>query len=80
MNASPNRIYRVDDGHTSRLVRATSQAQAVRHVAGGFVVRVATQADLVALLGDQRYGGIAVEAAGVAPAQLDLLAPSAQAE
>lgn len=47
---TPTRIYRVDDGRNDRLVRAASQAQAVRHVASGFVVRVATQDDIAELV------------------------------
>lgn len=54
------RIYRVDDGKQDRLVRATSQAQAVRHVASGFAVRVATQDDIANLVGE----GVKVETAG----------------
>lgn len=57
MSKTPSRIYRIDDGHADRLVRATSQAQAIRHVASGFSVRVATQDDIVSLLSE----GVTVE-------------------
>ncbi len=57
---TPTRIYRVDDGHKDRLVRAPSQAQAIRHVASSFAVRVATQDDIAQLVGD----GVKVETAG----------------
>ena len=59
MSKTPTRIYRIDDGKANRLVRATSQAQAVRHVASGFAVRVATQDALA----DQVGEGVKVEVA-----------------
>lgn len=59
MSKTPTRIYRIDDGKADRLVRATSQAQAVRHVASGFAVRVATQDDIADLVTE----GVKVEAA-----------------
>lgn len=57
MSKTPSRIYRIDDGRKDRLVRATSQAQAIRHVASGFAVRVATQDDIVSLMSE----GVTVE-------------------
>ena len=63
--SSPTRIYRINDGKADRLIRAASQAQAVRHVASGFAVRVATQDDIANLVG----GGVRVETAGAEPAQ-----------
>lgn len=65
MSKTPSRIYRIDDGHSDRLVRATSQAQAIRHVASGFAVRVATQDDIANLVGE----GCKVETAGAEPQQ-----------
>lgn len=47
---STTRIYRIDDGHGDHLVRATSRAQAISHVARNFAVRVASQRDLETLL------------------------------
>lgn len=66
---SSNRIYRVtEEGKEGcRLVRATSQAQAIRHVASTrFEAAVATQDDLVAAL----TNGSKVEEAGIDPADL----------
>jgi hypothetical protein len=57
-----NRIYLVTDHDTQakRLIRAVSQAQAIRHaVQGRFEATVASQDDLLLLLG----GGQAVESA-----------------
>jgi hypothetical protein len=46
------RIYNVFDGKTDRLIRAGNPAQALRHVAkASFTVRVATQDDLVDVVG-----------------------------
>ena len=56
VSKTPTRIYRVND----RLVRATSQAQAIRHVASSFTVRVATQDDIADLVAE----GAKVETAG----------------
>lgn len=58
MNTS-TRIYRVSGAdHPARLVRATHKAHALTFVAKDtFVVSVATQDDLVDLLGD----GVAIE-------------------
>ena len=56
------RIYTVTDGDTDRLVRATSRAQAISHVARSvYKTRVATQTDLV----DHLQAGGKVEEAGV---------------
>lgn len=60
MSKTATSIYRIDDGHGDRLVRAASQAQAIRHVASGFAVRVATQDDIVNLVAE----GTKVETAG----------------
>lgn len=60
MSKTPTRIYRIDDGRGDRLIRAASQAQAIRHVASGFAVRVATQDDIANLVSE----GIKVEKAG----------------
>jgi len=57
---SETRIYRVDDGETAQLVRAPSQAQAVRHCAKRFSVKVASQDDLCTLL----TKGVKVEESG----------------
>lgn len=55
------RIYRVDLGENSQLVRAGTPAQALRHVARNVMrVQVASQADLVELIAD----GVKVEEAG----------------
>lgn len=60
------RIYTVDDGKDLRLVRATSQAQALRHVARTiYDVRVASQTDIV----EHLEGGGKVETANE---QLDI--------
>ena len=46
------RIYAVYHGSTGRLVRASTRAQALSHVAQStFNIRVASQDELVALLG-----------------------------
>lgn len=63
MSKTPTRIYRIDDGKADRLVRATSQAQAVRHVTAGMPVRVATQDDIAQLVGE----GIKIETAAAEP-------------
>lgn len=60
MSKTPTRIYRIDDGHQNRLVRAPSQAQAIRHVASRFAARVATQDDIANLVSE----GVKVETAG----------------
>lgn len=60
---TPTRIYRINDGLTDHLVRAASQAQAVRHVASSFETRVATQDDIANLVG----AGVKIETAGAAP-------------
>lgn len=59
MSAAKTRIYAITDqnGHT-RLVRATTTAQGLRHVAKDeYSVKVATQDELVALVSD----GVKVE-------------------
>lgn len=53
------RIYLIEDGEHATLVRAPSQAQAVRHVAKRFKCKVASQDDLVAHVGK----GVKVETA-----------------
>ena len=65
MSKTPNRMYRIDDGTASHLIRAASQAQAVRHVASSFVVRVATQDDVANLVA----AGVKVETAGQTDAE-----------
>lgn len=59
---TPSRIYRVETPDTGaiRLVRATNQPAAVRHVARDLAVRVASQDDLV----DALSKGVKVETAG----------------
>ncbi|MGI9142493.1 MAG: hypothetical protein ACR2IJ_04825 [Fluviibacter sp.] len=67
-----NRIYVVIDhvGGDHKLVRAASQAQAIRHAVGTrFTAEVATQDTLVAMLGD----GAVVEAAAKDPKQMEIL-------
>jgi uncharacterized protein with PhoU and TrkA domain len=61
--STPRRIYRINDGRTARLVRATSQAQAIRHVASSFDVRVATQDDIADLVSS----GVRVEDPNINP-------------
>jgi hypothetical protein len=54
MSKTPTRIYVVkrQDDHKSRLVRATSQPTALRHVAlDEYTVEVASQDDLVEAIG-----------------------------
>lgn len=56
--ATVQRIYAVTDGTTTRLVKATTPASAVSHVARStYSVRVASQDDLVTMLSQ----GVAVE-------------------
>lgn len=59
---TPTRIYHIEspDTGTIRLVRATNQPAAVRHVARDLQVRVASQDDLV----DALAAGVKVETAG----------------
>jgi hypothetical protein len=55
MSKTPSRIYMVtnsDDVADRRLVRASTQAQALRYVFQPFEARIASQDDLVALLAD----------------------------
>lgn len=45
------RIYRVISRHGDKLVRAASQAQAIRHVvANSYTAKVATQDDILSML------------------------------
>lgn len=45
------RIYRVTSQHGDKLVRATSQAQAIRHVvATDYTAKVATQDDILSMV------------------------------
>lgn len=63
---SQTRIYTIARGNACTLVRAGSQAQALRHVAQReFSIRVATQGDLVAHL----TAGGKVQEAGVDSAE-----------
>lgn len=65
MSKTPSRIYTVNRkaDNTTRLVRATSQAQALRHVAlDEYTVDVASQTDIVDSLGN----GVQVEIATTA--------------
>lgn len=60
------RIYAVGNSEGTRLVRAATQAQALRHVAkSSYDVRVASQNDLVATIGT----GAKVEEAGADEAE-----------
>ncbi|SEO64076.1 hypothetical protein SAMN02800692_1551 [Luteibacter sp. UNC138MFCol5.1] len=71
MSKTPTRIYTVKRSNTNsvRLVRATSQAQALRHVAlDEYTVEVAGQDELVRALHD----GADVETAAAEPAVSDL--------
>jgi hypothetical protein len=59
-----DRIYKVSSSHKEHLVQASSQAQALRHVAGRYyTVEVAKTIDVVQLMGK----GVVVENA--APAE-----------
>jgi len=71
VSKTPTRIYRIDDGKTDRLVRATSPAQAVRHVTSGMPVRVASQDDIAQLVAE----GIKVETAAAEPAPVENAQP-----
>lgn len=60
------RVYRVISAHGDKLVRAGSQAQAIRHVVSStFSARVATQDDMESMLGN----GLKVENAKAEPQQ-----------
>jgi hypothetical protein len=62
------RIYRVISGHGDKLVRAGSQAQAIRHVVSNtFHARVASQKDMEDMLGS----GNKVENAAAEPVAPD---------
>ncbi len=61
------RIYTVSDGNNDRLVRASSRAQAISHVARSvYASRVATQDDIV---GHLQAGGKVEEAGAEDEAQ-----------
>lgn len=58
---SAERIYAVEDGQATRLIRASSQAQALRHVARDtFVVTTVSALETAELMGK----GIKLEVAG----------------
>ena len=60
--ATEQRIYKVTSAHKDHLVQATSQAQALRHVAGRYyTVDVAKAVDVAQLMGK----GIQVEVASI---------------
>jgi hypothetical protein len=64
--ATNQRIYKVTSGDKTHLVQATSQAQALRHVAGKtFGIEVAKSIDVAALMSK----GISVETAVTMPEQ-----------
>lgn len=67
--ATEQRIYIVTSGEKSHLVQATSQAQALRHVAGKtFLVEVAKAIDVARLMSD----GTTVETASVITEQTSI--------
>jgi len=62
------RIYIVTNGGTQHLVQASSQAQAVRHIAGKtFGVRIAKTLDVAQLMGN----GAVLETATNAPETIE---------
>ena len=64
--ATEQRIYKVTNGDKSYLVQASSQAQALRHIAGKhYTVDVAKAVDVAQLMGK----GVQVETASVVPEQ-----------
>lgn len=64
------RIYKVTGNGTAHLVQASSQAQALRHVAGKqYLVEVAKAVDVAQLMGK----GATVEVAAFTQEQTDLL-------
>jgi hypothetical protein len=64
------RIYKVSGNGKSHLVQASSQAQALRHVAGKlYLVEVAKAVDVAQLMGK----GATVEVAALVAEQSDLL-------
>ena len=63
------RIYKVTSANKEHLVQATSQAQALRHIAGKYyTVEVAKSIDVARLMGD----GVKVETASVIAEQAQL--------
>ena len=67
--AVDQRIYKVTNGDTTYLVQATSQAQALRHVAGRlYSVEVAKAMDVAHLMSD----GVKLETATVIAEQHQL--------
>jgi len=67
--ATEQRIYKVTNGDTTFLVQASSQAQALRHVAGKtFHVDVAKAIDVATLMGK----GAKVETASVVAEQTSI--------
>jgi hypothetical protein len=74
--ATNQRIYKVTSLNTSYLVQATSQAQALRHVAGKeYQIEVAKALDVAQLMAK----GATVEIAATVAEQLDLLTEGEQA-
>lgn len=75
--APPKPIYRVDPtGSTPRLIRAPNRVQVMRHLARDYEIEIASQDDLVELLG----AGTKVEEAGDdAPAPTDSSQQTGQA-
>ena len=64
--ATDQRIYKVTNGDKTYLVQATSQAQALRHVAGRvYSVEVAKAVDVAHLMSN----GIGLEVAATIPEQ-----------
>jgi hypothetical protein len=67
--ATNQRIYKVTSGDKTHLVQATSQAQALRHVAGKtFGIEVAKSIDVATLMSK----GVTVETAAIIPEQTQL--------
>jgi hypothetical protein len=67
--ATEQRIYKVTSGDKTHLVQATSQAQALRHVAGKtFSIEVAKAIDVAALMSK----GVTVEAATLVAEQTSI--------
>ena len=68
--ASEQRIYKVAGAGSVYLVQASSQAQALRHIAGKlYQIDVAKAIDVAAMMGQ----GASVEVAATIPEQSDLL-------
>jgi hypothetical protein len=69
--ATEQRIYKVTGNGSVYLVQATSQAQALRHIAGKqYQIEVAKTIDVVALM--SKHGAV-VEVASTVAEQLDLI-------